>query len=96
MRRMGKVLHKLFKDVVNELYIHLLLKENKYQKCHYSIQNPGIFTSHRIIRIIQKGFVETNFLIYQNLINNKTFLTGEPEKGETVTQCKDFYKENTI
>ena len=41
---------------------------------------------------IKKPWIKATQKGIKNLINNKTFLVQDPEKGEPVTPCMDVYK----
>ena len=41
-----------------------------------------------------KSLVERKFERDRNLINNKTCILDDPEKGDPVTPCMDVYKSN--
>ena len=41
---------------------------------------------------IKKPWLKENLKEIKNLINNQTFLVGDPEKYEPVTPCMDVYK----
>ena len=45
---------------------------------------------------IKKPWLKVTQKEITNLINNWTFLVQETEKGEPVTPCIDFHKENII
>ena len=74
--------------------MHGLLWGNQTHKCHTSFQNPGIFRSHNINSRCKKGLVKSKSERNQNLINNQTFLMGDPEKGNPTTPCMGVYKSN--
>ena len=41
---------------------------------------------------VKKAWLKAYLKAIKNVINNQIFLMGEPEKGEPVTPCMDFYK----
>ena len=40
----------------------------------------------------EKLWLKSTLKVIKNIINNQTFLVGDPEKYEPVTQCVDVYK----
>ena len=58
----------------------------------YFIPEPRNFTEvTRLSEYINKPWLMANLKEINNLINNKTFLVDEPEKGQPVTPCMDVY-----
>ena len=59
------------------------------------IPEPSNFVEvNRLSAYVKKAWLKANFKEIKNLINNKTFLIENPEKGEPVTPCMDVYKAN--
>ena len=59
----------------------------------YFIPDPRNFAE--VIRLsddMKKFRLKVTLKEIKNLINNKTFLVQEPEKGDHVTPCMDVYK----
>ena len=81
---MGKVLHKVFRNVVKQISQDLLLGEFVSEVAHF-ISEPRNFAEFtKLVKASQKKI--------KKLINNQTFLVEDPKKGEPVTPCMDVYK----
>ena len=93
MRHLGKGLRKLFKAAVNYISQALKFQGQSGSEVSYFIPEPR--KSAEVTRIsedIKKPWIKANLKQIQNLINNKTFLVQEPEKGEPLTPFMDIYK----
>ena len=90
---MVKVLHKLFKAVVNNIFQVLPILGESVSEVSLFIPEPRNFLEvDRLPEDIKKHWLKANLKEIKNLINNQTFLVEEPEKGETETPCMDVYK----
>ena len=90
---MGKVLHKVFKAVVNNISQVLPIFGESGSEFFYFIPEPRNFAE--VIRFpedIKKPWLKSTLKYIGNLINNQNFLFQYPEKGETVNPCMDVYK----
>ena len=59
----------------------------------YFITKPRNFSKvNRLSDEINKPWLKETLKEIKNIINNKTFIVQEPEKGEPVTPCMDVYK----
>ena len=92
-QNMGKVLHKVFKSVVEEISQDLLILGESGSEVSYFIPDPRNFSAvTRLSNDINKNWLKATQKEIKNIINNQTFLIPEPEKGEPVTPCMDVYK----
>ena len=93
MQNMGKGLHKVYKAVINEIpQVSPILGESG-SKRSYFIPEPRNFSEvTRLSEDINKPRLKSNHKEIKTLINNQNFLVQDPEKGEPVTTCMDFYK----
>ena len=90
---MGKGLHKLFKAVVNKiLQVLLILGESSSEVYYFILEPVNISEVTRLSEDIKKPWLKATLKDIQNLINNKTFLVQDLEKGKTATPCMDVYK----
>ena len=90
---MGKGLHKVFKDVVNNIFQALPILGESGSEVSYFIPEPRKFSKvTRLSEDIRTFCLKATLKEINNLINNKTFLVQEPEKGKPVTICMDVYK----
>ena len=91
---MSKVLHKLFKSVVNEISQALQILSESVSEVSYFIPEPRNFVEVIILsEDIKKPWLKATLKDINNLINNQTFSVQDPEKGEPVTPYMDVYKE---
>ena len=91
---MRKVLHKIFRDVLNELN-HLLpnLGESGSGLSHFI---PGHSDFSEVVRLsagVKKAWLKATLKQTKNVINNKTFIMDDLEKGYKMTPYMDIYKE---
>ena len=94
---MGKVLHKVFKAVVNEISQALSILGESGSEVSYFIPEPRNFAEvTRLLEDIKKPWLKVTQKDIINSINNQTFLVQNPEKGYSVTPCMDVYEENSI
>ena len=93
MQNMVKGLHKVFEDVVNEISQYLPVLGESGLGVFYFIPEPTNFTEvTRFSDDIKKPWLKTTLKEIENLINNKTFLVQDPEKGDSMTPHMDVYK----
>ena len=93
MQNMGKGLHKVFKDVVNEISQVFPILGESGSEVSYFIPDPRNFAEVTMLSYeIKKPSLKANTKEIKNLINNQNILFQEPEKGEPVTPCMDVYK----
>ena len=92
-RKMGKVLHNVFKSVVKEILQDLPpLGEYGSEVSHF-IPKPRNFAEvTKLLDDIKKPWLKETQKEIKNLINNKTFLVQDPDKVEPVTPYMDVYK----
>ena len=90
---MGKVLHKVFSTVVNEISQELTpLGESGSEFPHF-IQEPRNFDEvKKLPENIKNPRLKANLKDIKNLINNQTLLIEDQNEGEPVTPCMDAYK----
>ena len=75
---MGKVLHKVFKTVVKEIFQDLPLGESGSEISHF-IPEPRIFAEvTKFSDGIKKPWLKSTQKEIKNLINNQTFLVEYP------------------
>ena len=85
---MGKVLHKLFKAVVNEILQVLPILGESGSEVSYFIPEPRKCVEvNRLSENTKKPWIKATLKEIENLITNQTFLVQDPEKGDTVTPC---------
>ena len=90
---MDKGLHKVFKDVVNEILQVLPIFGEHGSEVSYFIPEPRSFgETTRLSEDIKNPCLRANLKGIKNLVNNHTFIIQEPEKGEPVTPCMDVYR----
>ena len=59
----------------------------------YFITEPRNFVEvARFSEDIKKPWLKSTMKDIKNLINNQNFLVQDPENGDPVTPCMDFYK----
>ena len=59
----------------------------------YFIPEPRYFFEvTKLLADINKPWLKETQKEIKNIINNKTFIVQEPDKGEPVTTCMDVYK----
>ena len=94
-KRMGKGLHKLFKEFVNELKNALPpLGELGSEESHFILE-PRIFLEvTRLPDDTKKDWLKATLKDIKHVINNKKFLMYDSDKGYPVTTCMDVYKVN--
>ena len=91
---MVKGTHKLFKAVFIEILQALPIFGESRSEISYLILEAGKFAEvTRLSKDINKPWLKSTLKDITNLINNKSFLFQEPEKGEPVTPCIYVYKE---
>ena len=92
-RNMGKGSHKVFKTVVKEISQYLPpLGESGSEVYHFI---PEAINSAEVTKFsddIKRPWLNKTQKEIKNLINNQNFLVQEPEKGEPVNPCMNFYK----
>ena len=90
---MGKGLHKVFKTFVKEILQDLPPLGKYCLEVSYFIPESRNFAEVNILSDdIKKPWLKATQNQIKNIINNRTFLVQEPEKGEPVTPCMDVYK----
>ena len=93
-QNVGNGLHKVFKTFVKEISQYLPILVEYGSEISYVIPEPINFSE--VIKLsndIKKSWLKATQKEIKNIINNKTFLFQEPEYGEPVTPCMDFYKD---
>ena len=74
--------------------IFLLIWGESGSEVSYFISDPRNFAEvARFLDDIKKPWLKATMKKIKNLINNKTLLVQDPDKGEPVTTCMDVYKE---
>ena len=87
---MGKVLHKVFKAVVNKIPQVLPIWGESGSEVSYFIPEPRNFAEVTIFSdYIKKPWLKATLKEIKNLINDQNFLVQEPEKGDPMTPCMD-------
>ena len=82
----GKVLHQLFKAVLNEISEKVPILGESGSEFSYFIPEPRNFLKvTRLSEDILKPWLKANLKYINHLINNQTFLVDEPENCEPVT-----------
>ena len=90
---MGKGLHKVFKDVVNDISQALPISGESGSEVSYFVPEPRNFSKvTRLSEYISKPWLKATLKEIKDLIKNLTFLVDEPEKDEPVTPFMDVYK----
>ena len=90
---MGKVLHKVFKAVVNEIFQVLPILGGSGLEVSCFIPAPRKFAEvTRLSEDINKHWLKATLKEIKILINNQPFLVQEPEEGEPMTPCMYVYK----
>ena len=91
---MGKVLHKMFKVVINEISQVLPIFGESVSEVSYFIpESRNLSEVTRLSEDIKETWIKSTLKSIKILMNNQTFLVQDQEKGETVTPCMDVYKE---
>ena len=90
---MGKVLHKVFSTVVNEISQELTpLGESGSEFPHFILETRNFDEVKNLSKNINKPWLKETLKEIKNLINNQTFLIEDQNEGEPVTPCMDVYK----
>ena len=87
---MGKSLHEVFKDLVNDLNNLLSTFRESVSEVSHFISEPRSFAE--VIRLranVKKALLKSTVKEIKNTINNHTFLMYDPYKGDPVTPCMD-------
>ena len=90
---MGKGLHKVFKDVVDEILqvLPILGKSGSYVS--YFIPEPRNFVEvTKLSENTNKPWPKVPLKDIKNLFNNRTFIYQWLEKGKPMTPCMNVYK----
>ena len=91
-QNIGKGLHKVFKNVVKDIFQDIPPLGESGLEVSYFIPEPRNFTEvKKLSDDIKKPLIKATQKEIKNLINNKTFLVEYPDKGEPVTPCIDVY-----
>ena len=91
---MGKILHIVFKTVVNNILQVLPFFGESGSEFSYFIPEPRNFAEvTRLSEYINKPWLKATLEEIKILINKQTFLVHDPDEGEPVTPCMDVYKE---
>ena len=83
----------MFKAVVNEISQYLPILGESGSEGSYLFSEPR--NSAEVTRLsdnIKRTWLKEKQKWIKNQIENQTFLVQDPEKGEPVTTCMDFYK----
>ena len=92
-KRRIKVLHKVFKAIVNELNNKLTYLGKSGSEVSHFIPEPRNFVEVTILsEDLKKAWLKATLKQIKILINNQTFLMNYSEKGDPVTPCMDAYK----
>ena len=92
-QKMGKGLHKLFKNFVKEISQDLPTSGESGSKVSYCILEPRNFSEVTILSDdINKPWLKATQKEIENIINNQNFLVQDPGKGQPVTPCMDVHK----
>ena len=95
-QNMGKILHKVFRAVVNEIPQVLPILVESGSEVSYFIPDTIKFSEvTRFSYDIKKPWLKATLEEIKNIINNRNFIVQEPEKGEPVTPFMDVYKDKT-
>ena len=87
---MGKVLHKVFKVVINEISQVLPILGESVSEVSYFIPEPrNVAEVTRLSDDIKKPWIKANLKDIKNIINNQTFIVQDPDKGEPMNPCMD-------
>ena len=90
---MGKVLHKVFSTVVQEIMQDLTpLGESGSEVSHFITEPRNFSEVTKLSENIKKPFIKETLKEIKNLIKNQTFLIEYKNEGEPVTPCMDLYK----
>ena len=94
--KMGKGLHKVFSTIVKEILQELTNLGESGSEVSYFIPEPRNFAEvTKLSENIRKPWLKATLEEIKNLINNQTFIIGDPKGGEPVTPCMDVYKEKS-
>ena len=92
-QKMGKGLHKLFKNFVKEISQDLPTSGESGSKVSYCILEPRNFSEVTILSDdTNKPWLKATQKEIKNIINNQNFLVQYPGKGQPVTPCMDVHK----
>ena len=87
---MGRGLHKEFKTVVKDIsQFFPPLVESGLEVSHFIAEPRNFAEVTKFPDYIKKPWLKATLKDVNNLINNQTFLVGDPEKDEPVTPCMD-------
>ena len=90
---MGKGLHKVFKTIEKYILQDLPPQGESGSEVSHLIPEPRNFSeATELSDNIKKPWLKATLKDIKNLINNQTFIIGDPEKYEPVTPCMDVYK----
>ena len=90
---MGKFLHKVFKDVSNEINNEFTTLVESGSEVLQLIPEPRNFEEVTRLPVdVKKDRLKSTLKEIKELINNNTFLMDEPDKGDPVTPCMGVYK----
>ena len=90
---MVKGLHKVFKTVVEYILQDLPPLDESGSEVSHFIPKPRNFVEvTKLSDEINEPWLKATQKEIKNIINNKTFLVQEPDKGEPLTPCMDVYK----
>ena len=85
---MEKGLHKVFMDVLNELNNTLPDLVQSVSKVSHFIPEPrNLAEVTKLPADFKKAWSKATLNQIKSSINTQTFLTDDPEKGDTVTPC---------
>ena len=92
-RGTDKVLHKVFKTVVKEIFTRF----TTFGRIWFIIlpfhpRTQKLCEVTKLSDDITKPWIKATQKEIKNLINNQTFLVEDPKKGGPVTPCMDVYK----
>ena len=91
---MGKVLHKLFKSVVNELNNVLPVIVESVSEVSHFIPEPSNFVEVAILPAdFKKDCLKATLKYIKIVINNHKFLMDYPYNGKPMTPFMDIHKE---
>ena len=94
--KMGKVLHRVFSNIVSEILQELTnFGENGSEVSHFIPEPINFAEVTRLTENIRKPWLKATLKEIKNLINNQTFMIEDPKDCEPVTPCMDVYKEKS-
>ena len=89
-RRIGKVLHKVFKTVVKEILQELTPLGESSSEVYHFIPEPINFSGvTKLSDDIKKHWRKKTLKEIKTLTNNHNFIANDPKKDEPVNQCMD-------